>query len=136
MWIGAARIVLDYFGNMSLAKKKSELEGLCAELRKKYNISALEVDDQDDTERCVLGFAVVIPANWKTKSAASFVEKILETIDSTAFARVTIEDWELIPFGGETPIGSDDEFEAYREKKSADTFHDRGGGVHRKKRKT
>jgi uncharacterized protein YlxP (DUF503 family) len=97
--VGAARIVLDYYGNQDANKKRRELEELCLELRRKFNISALEVADFDDPERCVIGFAAVIPENWKTSSARGFMEKVCNTIDEKAFARVTVEDWDLLSHG-------------------------------------
>lgn len=99
MLVGAARIVLDFYGNDDAAKKRRQLEELCQELRKKFNVSALEVADFDDPERCVIGFAAVIPENWKTSSARSLMEKICNTIDEKAFARVTVEDWDLLSHG-------------------------------------
>jgi uncharacterized protein YlxP (DUF503 family) len=99
--IGVGRIVLDFYGNTDVAKKRRQLEELCADLRKKYNVSALEVADFEDAERCVIGFAAVIPENWKTQSADQFVQKICQTIDETAFARVMVEDWDLLSHGGE-----------------------------------
>ena len=75
------------------------LEELCADLRKKFNVSALEVADFDDPERCVLGFAAVIPESWKIPSAERFVEKIAKELDSIAFAHVTVEDLELLEHG-------------------------------------
>ena len=99
MLIGTGRIVLDFYNNTDVPKKRKLLEGLCADLRKKYNVSALEVADFEDEERCVIGFAAVIPENWKTPSARSFVEKIAKEIDETAFARVTVEDLELLEHG-------------------------------------
>ncbi|MCM2278206.1 MAG: DUF503 domain-containing protein [Oligoflexia bacterium] len=100
MLIGAGRIVLDFYNNDDVPLKRRQLEELCAGLRKKFNISALEVADFDDPERCVIGFAVVIPENWKTASARSLIEKICETIDQSAFARVMVEDWDLLSHGG------------------------------------
>ena len=99
MLIGVGRIVLDFYNNEKLATKHRQLEELCAGLRKKFNISALEVADFDDPERCVIGFAVVIPENWKTQTAEDFVEKICATIDQTSFARVMVEDWDLLSHG-------------------------------------
>ncbi len=96
MFVGTGRIVLEFFNNTDVPKKTRMLEGLCVDLRKKFNVSALEVADFDDVERCVIGFAAVIPENWKIPSAESFVEKIAKEIDSTAFARVTVEDLELL----------------------------------------
>lgn len=96
MLIGVGRIVMDFYNNEKASVKSRMLAELCEDLRKKYNLSALEVADFDDPERCVLGFAAVIPENWKHKSAESFVQKICETIDQTSFARVTVEDWDLL----------------------------------------
>jgi uncharacterized protein YlxP (DUF503 family) len=104
MLVGAGRIVLDFYNNDKVAVKTRQLEELCADLRKKFNVSAMEVADFDDPERCVIGFAAVIPETWKTKSAESLMEKICETIDQTAFARVTVEDWELLSQGDEQPV--------------------------------
>ena len=99
MMIGAGRIVLDFYNNDKVAVKHRQLEEFCASLRKKFNVSALEIADFADPERCVIGFAVVIPENWKERSARSLCEKICETIDQTAFARVMVEDWDLLSHG-------------------------------------
>ena len=100
MWIGVGRIVLDFFNNTSVPSKRKQLEELCHDLRKTYNLSALEVAAFDDPERCVIGFSAAIPENWDTKAASHFVEKICKTIDDTSFARVVVEDWDLLPFEG------------------------------------
>lgn len=99
MLIGVGRIVLDYYNNDKASKKRKQLAELCDDLRKKFNVSAMEVADYDDPERCVIGFAAVIPEDWKTSSAQSFLEKICKTIDQTAFARVTVEDVDLLSHG-------------------------------------
>jgi uncharacterized protein YlxP (DUF503 family) len=99
MLIGVGRIVLDFYNNDSASRKRKQLEELCDDLRKKFNVSALEVADFDDPERCVIGFAAVIPENWKSISAQNLVEKICKTIDETAFARVMVEDWDLLSHG-------------------------------------
>lgn len=99
MLVAVGRIILDFYNNDDATLKRRKLEELCADLRKKFNVSALEVADFDDPERCVIGFAAVIPENWKTQSAQHFLEKICETIDQTAFARVTVEDTDLLSHG-------------------------------------
>jgi len=99
MLIGVGRIVLDFYNNDNVASKHRQLEELCTDLRRKFNISALEVADFDDPEKCVIGFAAVMPENWKTPSAQSLVDKICQTIDETAFARVTVEDCDLLSHG-------------------------------------
>ena len=99
MLIGVGRIVLDFYNNDNVASKSRQLEELCTDLRRKFNISALEVAAFDDPEKCVIGFAAVMPENWKTPSAQSLVDKICQTIDETAFARVTVEDCDLLSHG-------------------------------------
>lgn len=99
MWIGVGRLVLDFYNNDKVNVKKRKLEELAKDIRRKFNVSALEVADFDDPERCVLGFAAVMPEDWKEKSAKSFIQKICETIDQTAFARVTVEDCDLLSHG-------------------------------------
>lgn len=99
MLIAAGRIVLDFYNNTNVASKRRQLEELCLDLRKKFNVSALEVADFDDPERCVIGFAAVIPENWTERSAQGLIEKICRTIDQTAFARVMVEDCELLSHG-------------------------------------
>jgi uncharacterized protein YlxP (DUF503 family) len=99
MLIGVGRIVLDFYNNTASGKKRKLLAELCNDLRKKYNVSALEVADFDDPERCVIGFAAVMPEDWKNQTAQSFIEKICKTIDDTAFARVTVEDTDLLSHG-------------------------------------
>lgn len=99
MWIGAARIVLDFYNNEKAAVKRKALESLCKDLRKTYNISILEIADFDDPERCVIGFAVVMPQHWNERSSRAFIDKICKTIDETAFARVSSIEPELFSHG-------------------------------------
>ena len=107
MLIGAGRIVLDFYNNTDGPKKRRQLEELCNDLRKKFNISALEVADFADPERCVIGFAAVIPENWTEPSAKSLVDRICETIDNTSFARVMVEDTDLLVHGEDRPMEED-----------------------------
>ena len=99
MLIGVGRITLDFYNNTNLAVKHRQLEELCTDLKRKYNVSALEVADFDDPEKCVIGFAAVIPETWKSRRAQDFVEKIRNTIDETSFARVMVEDWDILSHG-------------------------------------
>ena len=101
MLVGAARIVLDFYNNDNLALKHRKIEELCSDLRRKFNISILEVADFDDLEKCVIGFSAVIPENWKNITAENLMEKICKEIDTTSFARVTVEDWDLLSHGQE-----------------------------------
>lgn len=99
MLIGVGRLVLDFYNNPKASVKNAQLDDLCSGLRKKFNISIMEVADFDDPERCVIGFAIVIPETWQAKSAQTLIEKICTTIDETSFARVTMEDCDLLCHG-------------------------------------
>ena len=103
MQIGVGRIVLDFYNNPDLKLKRRKTEELCKELRKKFNLSMLEVADFEDPERCVIGFAAVIPENWpiheKGISAEGLIRKICKTIDETSFARISIEDCDVLSHG-------------------------------------
>jgi len=99
MLIGVGRIVMDFHNNDDAALKRRKLEVLCTDLRKKFNVSALEVAAVADPERCVIGFAAIIPEHWNASSAQALMEKICKTIDQTSFARVTVEDCDLLEHG-------------------------------------
>jgi uncharacterized protein YlxP (DUF503 family) len=101
MNVGAGRIVLDFYNNDDAALKRRKLAELCDDLRKRFNVSALEVADFDDPERCVIGFAAVIPEHWKAANAEDFVERICRSIDETSFARVMVEEREMFYLGGD-----------------------------------
>lgn len=99
MWIGAGRIVLDYYQNDNLAEKARQLDELCKDLKKHFNVSILEIGEFDQPERCVIGFAAVMPETWREAACKSFIQKITKTIDERAFARVVADEWDLIsPF--------------------------------------
>lgn len=100
MLIGVGRIVLDFYNNDKASKKNKLLKELCDDIRKKFNISIMEIADFDEPERCVIGFAAVIPEDWKTKSAQSLIDKICKTVDETSVARVTVEDCEILEHRG------------------------------------
>ncbi len=98
MRIAAGKVILDFYNNDNLSLKHRKLEEVCTVLRRKFNLSALEIADLDELERCVIGFAAVIPDTWKDQSARSFLEKVTNTIDETSVARVMSEDCEIIEF--------------------------------------
>jgi uncharacterized protein YlxP (DUF503 family) len=96
MRVAAGRITLDFYNNENLTLKHKNLEKLCKDLRKKFNVSALEVDEFDDPEKCVLGFSATIPSHWKSTAAKGLIETICREIDNTAFARVVLEDCDIL----------------------------------------
>lgn len=99
MWIGSARLVLDFYPNDSLRIKRRKIEELCKDIRRKYNISALEVADFDLPEKCVIGLAMVMPETWGEAKAMEFVQNVVTETDKIAFARITVEDCELFSHG-------------------------------------
>ncbi|MCM0605437.1 MAG: DUF503 family protein [Xanthomonadaceae bacterium] len=106
MWIGVARIKIDFFGNDSISKKRENIESLCKDLKKEFNVSVGEVADFDDPESCIIGFATIIPETWRTQSAQDYIQTICKRIDETAFSRVVVTDWDLLAHG---PVGVQEE---------------------------
>lgn len=92
MVIASLKIILDFYGNQNLHKKKSEMATLFKDIKKKFNVSVLETADFDDYERCVFGVTAVCVDE---KSARAMGKKITDHIDGSAFARVVMEDSEL-----------------------------------------
>ncbi|MBU6374712.1 MAG: DUF503 family protein [Bdellovibrionales bacterium] len=95
MRIAATRITMDFFNNTNASEKRRLLAELCEDLRKQFNVSALEIDEFDDPEKCVIGFAAVIPNNWRESSIPTFSTKVCEYIDTHSFARVTLEESDI-----------------------------------------
>ena len=96
MLLGAGILILDFFNNTDLALKQRQLAALCADVKKQFNISIAEIEVNDDPERGVLGFSIVIPNTWKSVSAEATLKRICELVDQTAPARLTLEDWNII----------------------------------------
>lgn len=95
MWVAAGKVILDFWGNQSLKEKRHNMDELLADLRRDFNISAVEVSDFDDLEKCVIGLAL---AAGTEKSARAAMKKVLEHIDTTAFARVVVEDTDFFGY--------------------------------------
>ena len=45
MRIAATRITMDFFNNTEVAEKRRQLAELCEDVRKQFNVSALEIDE-------------------------------------------------------------------------------------------
>lgn len=95
MWVSAGKIILDFFGNQNIKEKRHQMAALLDEIHKEFNVSASEVADFDDLEKCVIGLAL---AAGTEQGARSAMKKVLDHIDSTAFARVVVEDTDVFGY--------------------------------------
>lgn len=95
MFVSAGKLVLDFYNNDSLAEKQKQMMALLKDIHRKFNVSAIEAADFEELERCVIGLALVA-GNEKTARAA--MKKVLEYIDTTAFARVMTEDTDVFGY--------------------------------------
>lgn len=95
MWVGAGKVILDFYGNQNIKEKRHQMEDLLDGLRRGFNISATEVADFDDLERCVIGLALSAGTEQGARAA---MKKVLEHIDTTAFARVMVEDTDIFGY--------------------------------------
>lgn len=95
MWVAAGKIILDFYGNMNIKEKRHQMALLLDDVHKQFNLSAAEVADFDDLERCVIGLAL---AAGTEQGARSAMKKVLEHIDTNAFARVVVEDTDFFGY--------------------------------------
>jgi len=95
MEIGAPKIILDFYGNDSAARKKSLLKDLMADLQRKYSVVAKEVEDFADPERGVIGLTTLGSTTDQVKSQ---LRAILDYIDDNSPARVIAEFVNVRPF--------------------------------------
>jgi uncharacterized protein YlxP (DUF503 family) len=95
MWVSAGKIILDFHGNQNIKEKRHQMADLLSDVRKHYNVSATEVADFDDLERCVIGLALSAGTEQGARLA---MKHVLEHIDSTSFARVMVEDTDVFGY--------------------------------------
>lgn len=93
MFVAAAKVVLDDYGNDDLNSKRTQMKQLAQQVHRKFNVGADEIfEEVDDPERCILGLCL---AASSVKEAREKIDKILIHVDSIAFARVTLQDVEI-----------------------------------------
>jgi uncharacterized protein len=95
MYVAAGKIILDFYGNQNIKEKRHQMSDLLGDLHKQFNISATEVADFDDLERCVIGLALSAGTEQGARTA---MKKVLEYIDTSAFARVMVEDTDFFGY--------------------------------------
>ncbi|MBI3542548.1 MAG: DUF503 family protein [Deltaproteobacteria bacterium] len=95
MWVAAGKIVLEFWGNQNIKEKRHQMADLLTEIHKQFNASAAEVSDFDDLERCVIGLAL---AAGTEQGARAAMKKLLEHVDTNAFARVVVEDTDVFGY--------------------------------------
>jgi uncharacterized protein len=79
MVVGVCTITLRLAGNDSLKGKRSVLKSTLAHLRQEFNVSAAEVDAQDEWQRAVLGVACV---SSDQAYAHGLLERVVQWIES------------------------------------------------------
>ncbi|MSQ42672.1 MAG: DUF503 domain-containing protein [Chloroflexi bacterium] len=83
MVIGVCRFELLLEDNGSLKGKRSVIRPLVAHVRQRFNVAIAEVDDHDDWERAVLGFAVV---STDAAQTSRMVQSVIDFIERDADA--------------------------------------------------
>jgi uncharacterized protein YlxP (DUF503 family) len=104
MKILAGRITLDFYGNDKVSKKRALLNELAQLVRRKWGLELLEVDQLDNPEICVVGFAIV----QRSQSAArKLATQVLEYLETHSGARVVTDEIEISDFDAlSTPFPS------------------------------
>lgn len=87
------RVHLRLYGVNTLKEKRSILEGLLVRLRREFNVSAAELEELDDPEQAVLGFA-----HLSNNGAYSdgVLQKILERLEKSREFFVEAHEMEVV----------------------------------------
>ncbi len=91
MIIGACTMQLYLPGVFSLKEKRSRLKPILIDLRRRFNVAAVEIDNQDVWQSASIAFVAV--ANESTL-IYSILEKAVHWIDENRFD-VEIVDWRV-----------------------------------------
>ncbi|MBS1984085.1 MAG: DUF503 family protein [Bdellovibrionales bacterium] len=93
MFVAAAKILIDFYGNYDLPLKRAEMKKLALEVKKNFNASVAEIQEKiDDPERCLLGVAMTASTHADARHA---IDRARQHIDNIAFARVVSEDVDI-----------------------------------------
>ena len=96
MLLVAGRCVISFLDNDNAALKSKWTADLIKGMKSKWELTAREVGDHEDTEELELGFAALIPEDWHKDQIEQFTDKILLYVDQNAPGRVLNESWEIL----------------------------------------
>lgn len=95
MWVGAGKLILEFWGNQNIKEKRHQMAALIEDIHKSFNVSATEVADFDDLEKCVIGLALSAGTEQGARAA---MKKVVEHVDKNGFARLMIEDTDFFGY--------------------------------------
>ena len=78
MTIGICRLVLFFPESGSLKSKRSLLKSICVRVRRKFNVSISEVDDNDLWQKAVVGVVIVANESRYANRVLSQVVNLVE----------------------------------------------------------
>lgn len=91
MVIGACTLELLIPGSESLKDKRQVIKSLLARLHNEFNVSAAEVDEQDNKRRAVLGICLVSNDSAHANSILSKAVNLVEGEPRASVVNVQIE---------------------------------------------
>lgn len=97
MHIGVMEIALRLEGNASLKGKRKVVKSVLGRVKARFNVAASEVDQQDNYEIAVLGFAVCGPDR---RILNTVLDNILDYVEDNADAEVVDSRMEFDLFFG------------------------------------
>lgn len=96
MTVGVAQVSFRLHDNQSLKEKRRVVRSLIEKSRHRFNAAVSEVADQDVHQRATLGIAVV---GNDSRVLNSFLDHIIDFMESLNLADLVSHDIELIPLG-------------------------------------
>ena len=95
MFIGSAKIYIHLNGIGSLKEKRAIVKSVIGRLKNRFNVSAAEVDRQDNKRMAVIGIAVV--SNEKTFTGQQ-LDKVLNFVNNDGRFYLGEVEREILPF--------------------------------------
>ncbi len=89
MWVGAQRVVLDFYGNDLVRTKIKSMKEFSALAKRRCGVVWVEVEDREDPERCVLGCSLV---GSSRRAVESQLKEWLDDLDQHSPARLVAEE--------------------------------------------
>lgn len=93
MIVAAIKFSIHFEHSRSLKEKRSSLKSIIERLKHRYNISVMEVDDQDLWQKATVGITFVSLNDFQAQKK---VGEIRDFIDALNKGTISQYDWELV----------------------------------------
>ncbi len=93
MFVGSGRVVIRLNGVRSLKEKRNLVRPIVEDLRKRFLVSAAEVEEPENLEAAVIGFAAVGNGRSRMENFLHDVVRYLEEVRHLEILEFQLEVW-------------------------------------------